>query len=44
MIIAPAHILLLLLCVFALAREYPEAMSTLGQAILALWAYRRFLR
>ena len=39
-----AHILGILVCLFALAREYPEAMSTIGQALLALWAYRRFLR
>jgi hypothetical protein len=39
-----AHILALLVCLFALAREYPEAMSVIGQASLALWAYRRFLQ
>ncbi|WP_261341648.1 hypothetical protein [Tautonia sociabilis] len=39
-----AHILGILVCLFALAREYPEAMSFIGQSFLALWAYRRFLR
>lgn len=33
MLVAPAHTLLFLLCDFAL-----------GQGLLALWAYRRFLR
>lgn len=42
--VAFAHILALLVCLFALAREYPEAMSAIGEAFLALWAYRRFLR
>ena len=39
-----AHILGLLVCLLALVREYPEAMSALGQGYLALWFYRRFLR
>jgi len=39
-----AHILGILVCFFALVREYPEAMSAIGQGLLALWAYRRFLR
>lgn len=39
-----AHVLGIPLCLFALTREYPEAMSAIGQASLALWAYRRFLR
>lgn len=39
-----AHILGILVCLFALAREYPEAMSFIGQGLLAMWAYRRFLR
>lgn len=39
-----AHILAGLVFIFALAREYPEAMSAVGQGLLALWAYRRFLR
>ncbi len=42
--VALAHILALFTCLLALAREYPEAMSAVGQALLALWAYRRFLR
>lgn len=39
-----AHILGLLVCLFALVREYPDAMSAIGHGWLALWAYRRFLR
>lgn len=42
--VAFAHILALSVCLFALAREYPGAMSVFGQGLLALWAYRRFLR
>lgn len=42
--VAFAHILALLVCLLTLAREYSEAMSAVGQALLALWAYRRFLR
>lgn len=39
-----SHILALLVCIFAFAHEYPAAMSAIGQGLLALWAYRRFLR
>lgn len=34
--ITRAHILGFLVCIFALAREYPEAMSAVGQGLLAL--------
>ncbi len=44
MIGAPAHILLLMVSVLALVREYPEATSALAEAYLALLVYRRFLR
>ncbi len=44
MVVAPAHILLLMVSVLALIREYPEAMSALAEAYLALLVYRRFLR
>jgi hypothetical protein len=27
-----------------LAREFPEVLSAIGQALLVLWLYRRFVR
>jgi hypothetical protein len=44
MLVAPAHILLLMVGVLALIREYPEATSALAEAYLALLVYRRFLQ
>ena len=42
--VTPAHIVTLMVSVLALAREYPEAVSAVGQAYLLLLAYRLFLR
>jgi hypothetical protein len=39
-----AHLVGLFICIVALAREYPESMSTLGEWFVVWWAYRRFLR
>jgi len=36
LLVAPAHILLLMVSVLALIREYPKATSALAQAYLAL--------
>ncbi len=44
MIVAPAHILLLLFSVLALVRELPEVMSTVAEILFWFWAYCRFIR
>ena len=44
MIVAPAHILLLMASILALVREFPEAMSTIAEGLLWYWAYCRFVR
>lgn len=38
MLVAFAHIVRLLVRLFALAHVYPEALSALGRGLLALWA------